>query len=384
MPNRVGVYRGAAPHSTVSIAIRENPTERDSVSRYDVWRMEHDRISQALRKHLSRRSLLGRTVRGAAAGILIAPLSACGRMLESDPPPAVTIVQNTPTPPPATPTPRPTPAIAPPDVELSPTELGQGETAIVTVHQPAASAGSVDMLGQRAPLIHGGDVFWAVVGAGLFTPTGEYEATVTTRDVEGRVLHTVAVPYSVVPVDRPVDYLTASAEVTAILTVEAAETEAALRTYEQFNLFQARPRWSGPIQQPCEGLLTTAFGQGRSINGGPVTGQHSGVDIANSSGTPVVAAADGRIAWAGWMPIRGNSVLVDHGAGVVTGYHHLLRVDVEAGRDVRAGDQIGRMGSTGFSTGPHLHWEMTIFGVNVDPMTWTERAFVPVPTTASF
>ena len=77
------------------------------------------------------------------------------------------------------------------------------------------------------------------------------------------------------------------------------------------------------------------------------------------------------------MPIRGNSVLLDHGAGVVTGYHHLLEIDVRPGQIVDAGDVIAKMGSTGFSTGPHLHWEMTIYGVNVDPMTWTKRAFLP-------
>ncbi|MEX2374930.1 MAG: M23 family metallopeptidase [Dehalococcoidia bacterium] len=338
----------------------------------------------ALHECLSRRSLLRRIARGATAGALIAPLSACAHLLEPDPPPGVTIIEAPPIPlatVDATPDPTPMAMPTPPDVQLNPAEIGQGETVLIVVRQPAASAGSIELLGQRMPLIRDRDALWAIAGAGLLTPVGAYEATVTTRNAEGAVLHTAAVPYSVVPVDRPVDYLIASPEVTAVLTVEAAETEAALRAYEQFNLFESRPRWSGPIQQPCEGIITTAFGQGRSTNGGPVTGQHSGTDIANISGTPIVAATDGRIAWAGWMPIRGNSVLVDHGAGVVTGYHHLLRADIETGRDVRAGDQIGRMGSTGFSTGPHLHWEMTIFGVNVDPMTWTTRDFSPSPAT---
>ena len=154
--------------------------------------------------------------------------------------------------------------------------------------------------------------------------------------------------------------------------------EAALRTYEQFNLFQALPRWNGELRIPVDKFIqTTAFGQGRSINGGPVTGQHSGVDLAADAGTPIHAAAAGRVAWTGAMPIRGNSVLLDHGAGVVTGYHHLLEIDVTPGQIVDAGDVIAKMGSTGFSTGPHLHWEMTIYGVNVDPMTWTKRAFLP-------
>jgi murein DD-endopeptidase MepM/ murein hydrolase activator NlpD len=75
------------------------------------------------------------------------------------------------------------------------------------------------------------------------------------------------------------------------------------------------------------------------------------------------------------MPIRGNSVIVDHGGGVKTGYHHLLDTSVVVGQQVEAGALLGHVGSTGFSTGPHLHWELTIFGVNVDPETWTTRVF---------
>ena len=270
----------------------------------------------------------------------------------------------------------PTPA-PPPVISIDPPEVGQGETAVVTVHQPGARGGHVSLLRQRIPLISDGELLWAVVGAGLLTPIGEAEAHVVTQGADGVTLAEVDVPFEVVPVERPIDYLVASPEVTAVLTVEATETEAALRTYAQFNLFESRPRWAGTLRQPCEGFLTTAFGQGRSLNGGPVTGQHSGTDIANASGTPILAAADGRVAWAGWMPIRGNSVLIDHGAGVVTGYHHLLEMSVAAGERVLRGQIIAQMGSTGFSTGPHLHWEMTIFGVNVDPMTWTERAFLP-------
>jgi len=316
-----------------------------------------------------------------ALAVVVAPLAACGRLLatEEPEPPGVTITEGTPEAlvTPAPPPPEPTLPPSPPEITIDPSEIGQGESALVLVRQAGASAGGVNLLGQRVPLIAEGDLLWAVVGAGLLTPTGTAEALVTTRGAGGELLHEVPIPLTVVPVERPVDYLTASPSVTAVLTVEAAETEAALRSYEQFNLFQSRPRWDGELLMPCEGWITTEFGQGRSLNGGPVTGQHSGTDIANASGTPIYSAASGRIAWAGWMPIRGNSVLVDHGAGVVTGYHHLLRVDVQAGRDVSAGDQIGRMGSTGFSTGPHLHWEMTVYGVNVDPMTWTERVFLP-------
>ncbi|MDA1010186.1 MAG: M23 family peptidase [Chloroflexi bacterium] len=336
------------------------------------------RIGRVLARPVSRRRLLVRALRGVAGGAVLVPLTACDRLIRTEERPEVAITEATPVPPQSpTPTPEPTPVLELPVVTLDPAEIGQGETVMIIVRHSEARGGRAELLGQRMPLTRDGDLLWAVVGAGLLTPLGTSEATVVMRGADGGVLHEVRVPFTVAPVDRPVDYLTASPEVTAVLTVEAVETEAALRTYEQFNLFQSRPRWAARLRQPCEGFITTAFGQGRSLNGGPVTGQHSGTDIANEAGTPIVAAADGRIAWAGWMPIRGNSVLIDHGAGVVTGYHHLLEIDVAEGDDAEAGQQIARMGSTGFSTGPHLHWEMTIYGVNVDPMTWTERVFRP-------
>ncbi len=341
---------------------------------------------------ISRRAVLRRAGRASVAALIAMPMAGCG-LLEEDPTEGGLRIFGTttptPAPPPVTPvptdspgTPEPT-ALAstePPVITLDPPEVGQGETTVLTVKQGGAAAGSVSLFGQRIPLIAAGDgrTLWCVAGAGLYEAVGAKNAAIVTRDSGGSVISEVSLPFAVVAVERPVDYLTASPSVTAVLTPEAAEIEAALRAYEQFNLFGARPQWDGTIQLPVEDYIqTTTFGEGRSLNGGPVTGQHSGTDMAAPSGTPILAPAPGRVAWAGAMPIRGNSVLVDHGAGVVTGYHHLLEWGVEVGQMVGSGEEIAKMGSTGFSTGPHLHWEMTIYGVNVDPMTWVGRGFGP-------
>ena len=77
------------------------------------------------------------------------------------------------------------------------------------------------------------------------------------------------------------------------------------------------------------------------------------------------------------MPIRGLSVVIDHGAGVKSGYHHLDGSLVHEGDNVVQGQMIGVVGSTGLSTGPHLHWEVTVWGVNVDPIQWTRESFDP-------
>ncbi|MEX2372474.1 MAG: peptidoglycan DD-metalloendopeptidase family protein [Dehalococcoidia bacterium] len=344
--------------------------------------------------HSPRRPRRTRGFRSAAAGVALLAiacvLGACGMEDEPLPPAGAFVVPGTPAPtetPTEAPTPVPTATPFPsptvqtlagtPSATFAPASVGQGEATVVTVSHPGAAFASVRFLGKHYPLLRDGDIFWAVLAAPLTAPLGPTMATVTTRAPGGGTPSTVEAPISVVAVDRPVDYLIASAAVTSVLTPEAGVTEEFLRSYEQFNAFVARPQWDGVMVRPAEGFISTEFGQGRSINGGPVGSFHSGTDIANDYGTPVRAAAPGRVAWAGPMPIRGNTVLIDHGAGVMTGYHHLQEVLVDVDDEVDPDTTIALMGSTGFSTGPHLHWEMTIYGVNVDPMTWTERVFAP-------
>ena len=95
---------------------------------------------------------------------------------------------------------------------------------------------------------------------------------------------------------------------------------------------------------------------------------HEGVDIAVSNGTPVVAAAAGTVIVAGWMGGYGNLVVVDHGGGVATAYGHNTSVTVGVGQQVEQGQLIAYSGSTGHSTGPHVHFEVRINGGAVDPM----------------
>jgi peptidoglycan hydrolase-like protein with peptidoglycan-binding domain len=96
-------------------------------------------------------------------------------------------------------------------------------------------------------------------------------------------------------------------------------------------------------------------------------GFHAGLDFPAPSGTPVTAAASGRVAFAGWDDGWGLTVTIDHGNGLRTRYAHLSRATVSPGTTVAAGATIGRVGATGFATGPHLHVEVTIRGANANP-----------------
>jgi len=275
----------------------------------------------------------------------------------------------------ATLAPTATPTEAPPRVRLSAEAVGIGETFAIRVFAPEAGSGAVVANGVSSPLLaEDGGTLFGVVGIPLNAALGTTELLLTLRDDFGTVIEERAVPFEIVTVDRPVDYLALTEEQGAVLTPGAAVLEARLRN-EQFLSFDRQRRWDGLFLVPVQGYPTTEFGQGRSINGGPFGGFHSGADIANEACTPIRAAAAGRVAWTGEMPIRGNSVIVDHGGGVKTGYHHLQAILVEVGQAVTPGMVLGEMGSTGLSTGPHLHWELTIYGVNVDPITWTEVDF---------
>jgi murein DD-endopeptidase MepM/ murein hydrolase activator NlpD len=129
--------------------------------------------------------------------------------------------------------------------------------------------------------------------------------------------------------------------------------------------------WSGGFVMPVKGRLSTPFGMGRVLNG-QRRSPHSGIDIAAPAGTPIGAANAGRVALAREMYLSGNTVIIDHGWGVSTLYAHMDRIDVKVGQLLRRGEQVGAVGSTGRSTGPHLHFGTYIRGARVDPQKLIE------------
>src|SRR5690606_32787201 len=92
-------------------------------------------------------------------------------------------------------------------------------------------------------------------------------------------------------------------------------------------------------------------------------------------GDEILAAAAGRVVLAEKLTVRGNTVFLDHGAGVVTGYFHMSEIAVQPGQFVEPGELLGKVGATGLVTGPHLHWEVRVNGLWVDPTPWLERTF---------
>lgn len=128
---------------------------------------------------------------------------------------------------------------------------------------------------------------------------------------------------------------------------------------------------SMPNQWPTAGELSSEYGYRDSpVRRGHAESFHNGLDIANYSGTPVYAAADGRVSFANWKTGYGRMVMIDHGHGFITEYGHLSAFLVKAGDEVTKGEEIARMGSTGASTGPHLHFIIAKNGTPVDPLIY--------------
>lgn len=138
--------------------------------------------------------------------------------------------------------------------------------------------------------------------------------------------------------------------------------------------------WSGKFLRPNQGPLTSGYGIRRYYNGVFAKDYyHRGVDYAGSQGSPVVAPAAGRVALVGRVSqgfkLHGNTIGIDHGQGVTTIYLHLSKINVKEGDLVKPGQVIGAVGSTGASTGPHLHWGLYVNGLSVDPTPWRDRGF---------
>lgn len=135
--------------------------------------------------------------------------------------------------------------------------------------------------------------------------------------------------------------------------------------------------WDGlfqyPVDQPV--CFKSTFGNRRSYNGEPYNRYHAGVDFGVCANLNVYAPADGVVVYTGPLTIRGNATIIDHGMGVFSGFWHQNKILVEVGQNVSAGDLIGEIGTTGRSTGPHLHWEMMVNGISVDPVDWLETSF---------
>jgi murein DD-endopeptidase MepM/ murein hydrolase activator NlpD len=138
--------------------------------------------------------------------------------------------------------------------------------------------------------------------------------------------------------------------------------------------------WQGQFQLPVDSqyCLRSVYGNRRTYNGGALTGFHSGMDFGVCSKAhpfDIYAPADGVVVFTGLKTVRGYATIIDHGQGVYSGLYHQAEIYVSVGEHVTAGELIGKIGDTGRVTGPHVHWDLFVNGIQVNPRTWLENTF---------
>lgn len=236
-----------------------------------------------------------------------------------------------------------------------------GGIALVTL--PAAQTPPRATLdGSRVAVVKQDDKWVAIVGISLDTPPGEHKLIVKTGD------GSLEVPFRVTDKSYRTQHLTIKNERQVTPNPDdlkriAAEQRRSRAALERFT-DTASPVFA--LATPVPGTKSDSYGSRRFFNGQPRR-PHSGMDIAASKGTPISAPADGEVVEVGDFFFNGNTVFIDHGAGLVTMYCHLDRIDVKTGDRVKAGDTLGTVGATGRVTGPHLHWGVSLNGTMVDP-----------------
>ncbi len=270
-------------------------------------------------------------------------------------------------PPTQAPAPTTTPAPLEP-VVFDPPELVQGGHSVVYFNEPATAA-TVSFGGKQYPMLKDGDRWWAIIGVGAFSSPGLAPVSIAYKATAQAVTESIARSIAIVDREFPVEYITLDPQTASLLAPDIVNKEIARRA-AVFAGYTAQRLWSGAFTKPAAGPVSGIYGEGRSYNNGPVTDYHKGTDFVGGIGDDVYAAAAGRVVFVAELQVRGNTVVVDHGAGVMTAYHHLSEFLVSEGQAVTPGQLIARIGSTGLVTGPHLHWEVIVRGVEVDGRLW--------------
>lgn len=261
---------------------------------------------------------------------------------------------------------------ADPEVELRPRNVRQGEALFIRVSAGGEDKGTVRWLNKEYPLYPEDDVLAAVVPVVADTASGGHTLRLTIGS--GSDARHLSRTVQVSKVSYPVQHLSMARKTAKQYTAPGVK-EADRAVVNALYTRSDKRLWSGPWDLPSRGRLSTGFGVRRLRNGRAV-GRHHGTDISAPTGVPINAPAAGVVAMTGSFPKYGKCVVVDHGAGVTSLYLHMSKIEVKKGTEVDKGDRLGLIGSTGASTGPHLHWGVYACGRAVQPMQFvrlTER-----------
>lgn len=247
-------------------------------------------------------------------------------------------------------------------IELPHASAVPGGVMLFELQGAADAPPYVTFEGDRAMVLRDGERWAAIVGIPLLRPPGPAELVV--HRGEGAPER---IAFEVGPKDYAVQRLAVAPKHVHLSKQDEERVLAERdRLAALLSTFSLEPPASLRLRPPVPGRRSSSYGLRRFFNDQP-RNPHTGMDIAAAAGTAIVAPADARVIDTGDYFFNGNTVLLDHGQGMLTLYCHLSRIRVQVGERVSAGDIIGEVGTTGRVTGPHLHWGVTLNGAMVDP-----------------
>lgn len=259
-------------------------------------------------------------------------------------------------------------------IDLYPLPVIQGKTVVVkvSVNQPVRAIG---MLGEWPLQFDALDTntYVALQGIHAMAQPGLLDFSLTLATVEGTTF-SLSQPVLLQPGNYPQD----PPLVVDPQTLDKANTEPEDSLVRSVVANHTPVKyWQGVFRKPVDepSCIKSWFGNRRSYNNSGYTYFHTGVDYGVCANLNIYAPAAGVVVFTGPLTVRGNATIINHGWGVYSGFWHQSKILVNVGDRVEAGQLIGEIGGTGRVTGPHLHWEVWVNGVQVEPLDWLEREY---------
>ena len=252
-------------------------------------------------------------------------------------------------------------------LEISSVTARPGEALAIRAIGPSVNSVAASLDSQSINVIVNGHRMVGLFGTGAFYAPGQHDLHLS---IEGEPLWTQ--PWHFAPGQWSFEEITLTGSAAAI------DSESIRQEYERLSQIWAevmeKPNWDSEFKLPLDNYLSVSseFGARRSYNGGPYRTYHEGVDFSAYGGTAVMAPAAGTVAIAENLYVRGGAVIINHGLGLFSGTYHLQEVLVQRDQSIEEGQLIGKVGSTGLSTGNHLHWDLLVGGIWVNPQAWLD------------